>query len=1800
MAYLRTLNDSAQGPLLLTCFPYWLLPEKIWSNRFMSNEYLGGTSNPPVAPDRKDKIKGFIAVMKDNRVKRSLYAELVDYYNAQQSTTASDAYKWLRQTLLAKNDDLFRDLQRLQNNQQTKSDLQWIVVTSVEDVHFDGFVAAKNPFGPGWDYEHVPLLKRLLRKSGRQRTPVDHFWKHVLTLNDYLRRNRTKKKNKKKGLPIFDLTQGFSALRLSSTDRAHGTEAPVATNDNGVDYTYSFWASIKDPQGATGPAAHRLSNTDPLDAILCDTLSREIGLKDMPTETMSVIPLDERDDFTEWLTLSFGATQPCVKATTTQIESLQFRVSKDATVLVFDTAEAQDSLKSDTPAYFIGLDGVLSGEHGGVVVFGLSPMSQISDTCTLRQICELFGELPKVHSAAIGLIDSFWVLDTKDLIGERNGVWFAPYMNYNTTVRLSFRPKPSTGHGLTDLIHGFFPNAGGITTSNERLVYRSVTHTPADSGKEITLMTTSVFTLLATVTLDVKDWEGKEISVVLRVSCRFDGNNILTLKAKSSREENDFPAFVGAMVSHISNSHVDILESLPDPFSEAMEMVHFRGFTLTIGKDGILGAQVDMEISTKLGRARDSQDPENVALKLSAAYEAGGNGNGLSISSGLWFPIPIEIENPFPYFSDWEDVGELVPITKNAADSLWLPGLLPEPIKLKDLPKNIPQEITEAEFFLSSEQLLVSGTIESCSKYQPCEGLPYLDFSEISIEACFNWKTNQRTVDLEFRLGLVGPPEVDASREICTNQLHQELKLGMLYPNFDSDTKTLLYDILKEIDIRDMTIAYSNVPSDDDPQKTENKFLATGDFVISQHLSIQLTYTKTTTAWKFFAKITKNIKDPVLLVDLAKSVFGSQSAVVTELPDFLANAEILGPHSNSPYVKFEVLKNGDSGVQLLLSAKIGAITASFIQLHSKGTGTEKPQPIRFFCVTCGLPTLPPNPPLFSDFKAPFDQLGFLWTNKTLDATALEAIAKSQADGASGAKNGSSPDEKKPEMKAGFHFTVLSGGVTVLDYPIGKTKAKKPSKKDTNAIAASSDSKQDPVPDDAVDEQSPKAPLKKSQGPLSINDIRLVYKEKTLAVKMNAVFAMGPLLFALLGFEISLEFGGKVSLSNIDFRNVSIGLDGLATSFKKPPLMIEGALMRKKDDGGELYAGGITIGFVPWLFQAAGFYGKRNKPGTNSTFTSALVYAMLRGPLITLEFATISGITGGFGYNVGITIPQAADIYRFPLVSPPAQTDIMQVLDALMAEGSPRWFYPEEGAMWLAAGLTVTAFEMLDITAVLVAQWSPQIQFHVLGLAVADIPNAKSPFKLAHVELGFHASVDLAAGLFSVEAQLSPNSYILDPNCHLSGGFALYYWFKTTDVGREGDWVFTIGGYHSAFQIPPNYPRPPRLAISWALGSALAIKGEAYFAITPKACMGGLHLNAVLTLGPLRAWFDAYVDFLINYAPFNFMAVGHVSIGVSYNMDVWFIHIHISVEIGATLRLTGPPVAGIVHVEFWVFGFDIEFGDHSSQIDNTSLTIDKFFEMAMGASAPGGNKTGPPTPHVYACLSGLISEGTEAESKPNAPWKTRGGLLLFDINAQFALNTAKVNDVDVPAPEDNWKDEVFAKPMREPSPLKFHLMVTIKGPGNSKDAWRLSPVMKSVPGALWGKYDERTDPTAGGNNSISELLSGDGGCVRLMMGVEIKAPEPNFAHEEKLLPFDTEAADLQPPSRAALVAALPKAPGPGQGLDTGPAVASTQEAGREATSTRRGAVERGSGAVGCRERGMGQWGAVNEAWGSGVP
>ncbi|KAJ5380757.1 uncharacterized protein N7496_003185 [Penicillium cataractarum] len=369
------------------------------------------------------------------------------------------------------------------------------------------------------------------------------------------------------------------------------------------------------------------------------------------------------------------------------------------------------------------------------------------------------------------------------------------------------------------------------------------------------------------------------------------------------------------------------------------------------------------------------------------------------------------------------------------------------------------------------------------------------------------------------------------------------------------------------------------------------------------------------------------------------------------------------------------------------------------------------------------------------------------------------------------------------LEAGAHFLLLlhddkGESTVVLDYVFGKSSTSS----NSGTLVTSNDS----APQDAPG--SVKTAYSKKVGPLSIQNMGLELKAgPTLSILIDALIALGPVDMALMGFSLNLNFSNGKTL--FDLPTPKVSLAGLGVSFSREPVLVNG--MFDKDNVTNSFMGAVTVSYKPYLFEAAGYYGKTT--GNERDFRSVFVFFVLNGPLVTLELAETNSVTGGFGYNTGITLPNVTNVLQFPLIDTPDFTDPGSAISGLVKGG---WFCPKAGFFWVAAGLTVLAFEVLQVKAIAVIEWDPKVQLSLFGVAVADMPaGATDQKKFAHVELGIVSLMDPEGGTLKIEGQLSPSSFVLDPSCHLTGGFAICKWFSGNVAD---DWVFTIGGYHRSF------------------------------------------------------------------------------------------------------------------------------------------------------------------------------------------------------------------------------------------------------------------------------------------------------------------------------------------------------------------------------------------------------------------
>ncbi|RKL39902.1 hypothetical protein BFJ72_g6631 [Fusarium proliferatum] len=102
--------------------------------------------------------------------------------------------------------------------------------------------------------------------------------------------------------------------------------------------------------------------------------------------------------------------------------------------------------------------------------------------------------------------------------------------------------------------------------------------------------------------------------------------------------------------------------------------------------------------------------------------------------------------------------------------------------------------------------------------------------------------------------------------------------------------------------------------------------------------------------------------------------------------------------------------------------------------------------------------------------------------------------------------------------------------------------------------------------------------------------------------------------------------------------------------------------------------------------------------------------------------------------------------------------------------------------------------MLDakIAAVFKIQNGALSHIGVFADCKAQMPKSGATKLFASIELGITAVFDLVNGSMLVSGCLSPNSYVIDPLCRLTGGFAAGTWFDPSPYA--GDWVFALGVY----------------------------------------------------------------------------------------------------------------------------------------------------------------------------------------------------------------------------------------------------------------------------------------------------------------------------------------------------------------------------------------------------------------------
>lgn len=1532
-----------------------------------------------------------------------------------------------------------------------------------------------------------------------------------------------------------------------------GRGAPtVAEEDSGTKYTIYSSKAGKSP----GDNVHVLSPTPKnIDNFLSLLPDEALILSAKPTGTSAVV--DASDKWAKWMTnwdISGELSMTYDNATSLNIQSFQFHIKAPWDVTFSSSADALKFAFGPTATGEALVSSPGMPDDGSPIYFGLDPKATPGDLkSSVGKLFEFAGLDDLGKNLPIKGLDLLTTtLKLSNTTGpQRNALWFSPEQHLKTTMRLQFDLDSADAleSALTAVLKGLEFQSFSIACK-KTLVFLDTNKGPtAVTGGDINFE----------MQCSVQHGSSDPVKMLLALQLtRFSYQ--LTFKIDSKNGLEGIVQWLASLIP--GGGGVDAIDKIfkmtGNLFTDHIFLRRLRVGVSSTGKTPKLNS-VGLDIEVSSGDfGQGSNKGERAAFLITYSWAASIGGMG-SINGGFWNFFNADEKRVLD--PTYLSAMDLQPLTQSPVTQLDVVTLIPGQT-VDNLPDTVPTQITLANLYLDQKQFAVRATLQS---KQSLAGdgdstVPQLDLGQINLTASYQWDSKS---EFKFNLGIssVLAPSVNSKHptsailtgSIDYDHTSQESKwvldaeLKSLYASnlisfFDKSSTDDVLPLIDSLLIDHLSLHYEYTGaqgSSDLKNKSVGTYFKFDGKILVGGLSLQLNFHfKNKEGWVFTASLVTEDKEATI-GDIVTDMLGEE----LDLPNFLADTKI-NANSKTGGITLTVEKSpGTDGMfQFMSSIQIGDLALTFAQVHLTAWGPKVPSKrfIKFSLVA--LPTVPL--PLIGDLTQPFDEMYLMWVqdgtnlnksnpgltrqevtelNKTLGIHPLVPKDKYQ----------DKTDQKAVLITAGSHFAIITkdqqGNRTcVLDYDFKKTKPKQPSTQGA-ALAITEAGEEDegePEPKPDSDGNSASAPFKKKSGPLSISNIGLKYSDKTLHVQFTATFELGPIGFALIGFSINVKI---TSLHPEGIQLLDPSLEGLAASFEKPPLTIAGLVRHGKDRNNlEYYSGGLIVGWVPYQLQAAGFYGQALPEGVTDltkVFNSVFVFARLDGPLVTLEFAEISGVTGGFGYKSEVRIPTADQVVEFPFVKPAslagATGSAIETLERLTSPNSDGWFKPLEDTYWAAAGMKIDAFQMISLQAVAVVQFGQSIKMGLFAVALADIPTSASKVKFAHVELGIAVVVDLDYGTFKAEAQLSPNSYILDPNCHLTGGFALYYWFDAphADQSLVGDFVFTLGGYHQAFDIPHGYPNPPRLGISWSLSSALSITGQAYFAITPKACMGGGRLHAAYHLGPIEAWFDAFADFLINYKPFHFTAEAGVSVGVRFNLDILFVHIHISVEIGADLELWGPPFAGNVYVDLKVHKFHIPFGSASDEKPPASLL--EFYNLVLQASsktdaspkpkavatapalasavipadsprvvelddagepiamAAEAGEDDPPKPneaHTFLAQSGLMNDTAAPERDHNQDWTVRGGTFAFVLGCKIAIGQAQqVSETGEPIVTVKYTNQsIYARPMHldESHPLdsSINISITEVGSHDPPKEWRMEKVLKSVPTGLWAKCE----------------------------------------------------------------------------------------------------------------------------------
>lgn len=640
------------------------------------------------------------------------------------------------------------------------------------------------------------------------------------------------------------------------------------------------------------------------------------------------------------------------------------------------------------------------------------------------------------------------------------------------------------------------------------------------------------------------------------------------------------------------------------------------------------------------------------------------------------------------------------------------------------------------------------------------------------------------------------------------------VNFGVLAEFFDSSFKGALLSVLGKITIQELEVDYAY-----DSSNLASSFLFTGkiDFgklelrmyyqYASDSQAIQKLLGKRSgtippppaavavpdgkSAWEFEASLSASAPG-AKLHDILDSIADGVSA---SLPSFIGDIDVYTTDTGPSLITIKVATaevEGQQKVVFVFQITISLLEFSFIQI----AGENDASPKRILRLSVGPLPFIQNIPVVKELPQPYEELMYCWVGSDAGLTTgeIDLLNKDYIPKSKIYYKGETHDQSIA-LRPGHHFIVVNDDTCILDhvFSTGQPSPTALTRHQRKRVVVSEREAQ--VSQTEPENPPTKGALKKQTQFLTISSISLQYKQETLWLFLDASLVLGPIELDLIGFGIGIVLS-KVKLN--DLRSLDLAHDlvwqlhGMAMDFDQPPVLIAGVFEHEVTDTLDAYRGGIAVALEPYDFVAVGEYAEV-KEGADE-YKSIFIYAKLDGPLVDLEIAIIKGVRLGFGYNSFVRSPAVQELANFPLINDVgiggAGNNPMKILQAMRGGDNP-WVQVKHDSYWFAIGFSVSAFDIITATAVALLEFTNQgVVANIFADVIAQMPpEVKSKEEcILYVELLLNAELNFIYDFFFVQAALAPTSFLLVPQCHLMGGFALGSWFGRSDYA--GDWVFS--------------------------------------------------------------------------------------------------------------------------------------------------------------------------------------------------------------------------------------------------------------------------------------------------------------------------------------------------------------------------------------------------------------------------